>query len=117
MSLASIDPTAGPRLVRFGRNLKRARQLAGISQQRLADLSGVSQSVISRLERAMAPRLGLERLLQLQEVLGNALPLGECPHDHLCMWRPLTPDGRRSHTEALASGVSFWARLERSRRR
>jgi len=116
MSLPHTDPAADPHLVRFGRNLKRARQIAGISQQRLADLSGVSQSVISRLERALAPRLGLERLLQLQQVLGNALPLGECPHDHMCVWRPLTPDGQRSHTEPLAAGVSFWARLERSRR-
>lgn len=117
MLLADTDPAPDAHLVRFGRNLKRARQIAGISQQRLADLSGVSQSVISRLERARAPRLGLDRLLQLQQVLGNALPLGECPHDHLCVWRPLTADGQRSHTEPLASGVSFWDLLERSRRR
>src|SRR5688572_2263392 len=73
-------------LVRFGRNLRRARQIAGISQQRLADLSGVSQSVISRLERAKAPMVGLERLLMLERVLGSAWPLGECPHDHSCIW-------------------------------
>jgi DNA-binding XRE family transcriptional regulator len=39
------------RLIRFGLNLKRARQIAGMTQQRLAELSGVSQSVISRAER------------------------------------------------------------------
>lgn len=95
-------------LVRFGRNLRRARQIAGLSQQRLADLSGVSQSVISRLERAKAPMVGLERLLMLERVLGSAWPFGQCPHDHSCVWQALGPDGQRMHTAALARNDSIW---------
>ena len=94
-------------LVRFGRNLRRARQIAGLSQQRLADLSGVSQSVISRLERAKAPMVALERLLLLERVLGSAWPFGECPHDHSCVWRALGNEGQRMHTSALARNDSF----------
>src|SRR5215218_120626 len=95
-------------LVRFGRTLRRARQIAGLSQQRLADLSGVSQSVISRLERARAPMVGLERLLLLERVLGTAWPLGDCPHDHTCVWQPLGADGQRTHTPALSANASIW---------
>ena len=99
-------------VVRFGRNLRRARQIAGLSQQRLADLSGVSQSVISRLERAKAPMVGLERLLMLQRVLGSAWPFGECPHDHTCVWQALGPDGQRMHTPALSRNSSIWNYME-----
>ena len=111
MSVSHFDPSAQARLVAFGRNLRRARQIAGVSQRKLALLSGVSQSVISRLERARAPRLALERLLLLHDVLGGALPFGACPHDHTCVWQPLTPAGERSHTSALASGQDYWERL------
>ncbi|HUG49108.1 MAG TPA: helix-turn-helix transcriptional regulator [Candidatus Limnocylindria bacterium] len=111
MSVSHFDPNAQARLLAFGRNLKRARQVAGVSQRKLALLSGVSQSVISRLERARAPRLALERLLLLHDVLGGALPFGACPHDHSCVWQPLTPAGERSHTPALASGQDYWERL------
>jgi transcriptional regulator with XRE-family HTH domain len=95
-------------LVRFGRNVRRARHIAGLSQQRLADLSGVSQSVISRLERAKAPMIGLERLLMLERVLGSAFPFGECPHDHSCIWQQLGPEGQRTHTPTLATNRSYW---------
>lgn len=94
--------------LRFGRNVRRSRQIAGLSQQRLADLSGVSQSVISRLERGRAPMLGLQRLLMIQEVLGNAMAFGECPHDHSCVWQALGPDGRRMHTPLLAAKRTRW---------
>jgi transcriptional regulator with XRE-family HTH domain len=95
--------------LRFGRNLRRARQIAGLSQQRLADLSGVSQSVISRLERGKAPMHALERLLMIQEVLGSAFPLGECPHDHACVWQAIGSDGQRMHTPLLAANRPRWA--------
>lgn len=111
-----MDPLVEERLAQarlaFGRDIRRGRQIAGISQQKLAVLSGVSQSVISRLERGRAPRFSLERLLMLHRVLGNALPLGACPHDHHCVWRALTASGQRSHTEPLASGAPFWGRFK-----
>jgi transcriptional regulator with XRE-family HTH domain len=99
------DPEA---LRRFGRNLRRARQIAGLSQQRLADLSGVSQSVISRLERAKAPMVGLERLLLLARALGPAWPLGECPHDHSCVWQVLDADAQRQRSGTLDPNAAIW---------
>jgi Helix-turn-helix domain len=96
------------RLLAFGRNIRRARRCAGYSQQRLSDLSGVSQTVISRLERARAPRLGLERILALHEVLGGCLPLGACPHDHSCIWKPQSAqDDRARHAPGPAVGLGW----------
>jgi transcriptional regulator with XRE-family HTH domain len=43
----------------FARNLRRRRQAAGLSQQQLADRTGLHPTEISRLERAVRePRLG-----------------------------------------------------------
>jgi transcriptional regulator with XRE-family HTH domain len=81
-----------PRLVRFGRYVRRARHIAGMSQQRLADISGVSQPTVSRLERGLTPSMGVDKLAALAEVFGRSLPLGFCPHDHDCPWQP---DSRR----------------------
>jgi transcriptional regulator with XRE-family HTH domain len=95
-------------IIEFGLNLRRARHIAGLSQQRLADLSGVSQSVISRIERGKAPMVGLGRLLLLKRVLGAAWPFGECPHDHKCVWQALGPDLQRMHSAPLAANRSFY---------
>jgi transcriptional regulator with XRE-family HTH domain len=43
----------------FARNLRRRREAAGLSQQQLADRTGLHPTEISRLERAARePRLG-----------------------------------------------------------
>jgi transcriptional regulator with XRE-family HTH domain len=43
----------------FARNLRRRREAAGLSQQQLADRTGLHPTEISRLERAVRePRLG-----------------------------------------------------------
>jgi transcriptional regulator with XRE-family HTH domain len=78
-----------PTLVEFGRYLKRARGLSQLSQRRLAELSGLSQSTISRLERGIAPSVGIDRIVVLGRALRRALPLGTCPHEHDCPWQPL----------------------------
>lgn len=82
-------PPAEPdRLRTFGAVLRRARQCAGLSQQRLAYLAGVSQTLVSRLERGQARHVSLWRMLAIHGVLGGCLPLGVCPHDHACIWQP-----------------------------
>lgn len=44
---------------RFGKNLRKAREAAGLSQEGLADASGLHWSGVSRLERGeQEPRLG-----------------------------------------------------------
>ncbi len=58
-----------------------------MTQMRLEELSGVDQTMISRLERGRAPAASLYKLLRLQAILGAELPLGYCPHDHDCPWR------------------------------
>jgi len=79
----------------FGAALRRARHCAGLSQQRLALLAGVSQTLISRLERGQAAHVGLSRILAIQTALGGCLPLGFCPHDHACIWQPRTDAERQ----------------------
>jgi DNA-binding XRE family transcriptional regulator len=82
------DRDARERVVRFGTVFKAARERAGISQRELARRSGVPQSSISRVERGLAGRFSLERLTMVAAAMGNAFPLGLCPHeDHRCVWK------------------------------
>lgn len=80
-----------PVLTRLGIYVRRARRFAGRSQQSVADEIGIPQSQISRLERALAPSMDVERLGWIDAVLRGAFPLGYCPHVHQCRWQPLTP--------------------------
>ncbi len=75
----------------LGRYLRRSRQLAGMTQQQLADAAGVSQSMVSRLERGIGPALEVGRLLRTVQPLARLFPLGTCPHDHSCAWQPVKP--------------------------
>ncbi len=59
-----------------------------MSQMSLEWRSGVDQSLISRLELAKAPHASLERVVRLGQALGNSFPLGYCPHEHRCLYRP-----------------------------
>lgn len=95
-----VDPDSGrprlapePPLVLMGRYLRRARLLAGKTQQRVADDSGVSQSMVSRAERAVAPGMPLDRFVAMCQALDRLFPFGVCPHDHECAWQPI----RREH--------------------
>ncbi len=80
--LVPRDPRVISGLEDFGAALTEARVRIAMSQRRLELRSGASQSVISRAGRALAPRLGLERIVGLKLVLGDELPMGWCPHDH-----------------------------------
>jgi len=80
-----------PRVIATGRALKRARLMAGLSQSQLAVKSGISQSVISRFERGLAPGMSVERLTVLSEAVGWRFPIGFCPHDHDCKWPRIEP--------------------------
>src|SRR3954467_2773881 len=106
--MSPTDAKETDRVSAFGRILRRARHCAGLSQQRLADLSGVSQTTISRLERGKAPRTPIDRVLVLQAVLGGCLPMGVCPHDHHCIWKSRSKFELESlHRPAAVSGLSF----------
>lgn len=90
----------------FGVAIAEARARMAMSQRGIESRSGVSQSVISRTERALAPRLALDRVVGLKLALGNELPLGWCPHDHPCRWQPRvkraeSQQARRGHLALL----------------
>lgn len=78
-------------LLLIGRYFRRSRAYAGISQAQLAGMASVSQSMVSRLERARAPAMAFERFVDMGLVLGRLFPLGVCPHDHRCGWQPVPP--------------------------
>ena len=95
-----VIPTA--ELVAAGRLFWQARRRAGISQQRLAAKCGVSQSMISRFERGLAPAMGVRYLVAMANGLGRIFPFGTCPHDHECGWQPYKPP------EVHTSYVTGW---------
>ena len=91
-----------PHMVLFGARMRFGRMQAGISQRRLADLTGVSQSVISRLERGVATGIGLIYVVAIGMALGPDFPFGFYPHDDRCKWAydptdPKQPRPFRSH--------------------
>lgn len=95
----SFDPDSGRRrldagtpLIHLGRYFRRSRAYSGLSQAHLAEKAGVSQSMVSRTERARAPAMALERFVDMCLVLGRLFPLGACPHDHECGWQPIRPE-------------------------
>jgi DNA-binding Xre family transcriptional regulator len=102
--LQGLHPAMVDLMAAFGAFVRRARHCAGMTQQQLADRSGVSQSVISRLERGLAANIRLTRLLAIQAALGGCLPLGVCPHDHQCIWQPRTAQ-ERAHLRAPGSSA------------
>jgi transcriptional regulator with XRE-family HTH domain len=61
-----------------------------MSQRRLAAKAGVSQAVISRLERGVAHGLAAMRLVTIGMALGPNFPFGCCGHDHPCAF-PYNP--------------------------
>jgi transcriptional regulator with XRE-family HTH domain len=63
---------ASPLAVRFGRNLRRQRRRADLSQQELADLTGLHRVDIGRVERGeQLPRL--DTILKVSAGVGASL--------------------------------------------
>lgn len=85
------DELSAARLAELGGAIRRARLAHGLSQWGLESLALVDQTAISRLERGLAARFPVERLVRLKYVLGRELPLGDCPHDHACRWQSREP--------------------------
>ena len=91
-----------PDLVLFGARMRLGRRQLGLSQRRLAEVAGVSQSLISRLERGVATGIGLVYVVAIGMALGPEFPFGFCPHEHPCKWaydptNPRQPRPIRSH--------------------
>ena len=93
-----VDPETGRRelapgapLLHVGRYFRRSRAYAGLSQAELASRAGVTQSMVSRVERARAPGMSFDRFVDMCLTLGRLFPFGVCPHDHRCGWQPIQP--------------------------
>jgi hypothetical protein len=76
-----------PYFAMIGARFRNGRQMAVLSQRRLAAKAGISQSVVSRFERGMVRRMSAERIVRLALALGPWFPFGTCPHDDGCVWR------------------------------
>lgn len=63
-------------LADLGRLVRERRRQLGLSQVQLARRAGLSQTVISLLERGIQTELGLRKALRLLSVLGLALEAG-----------------------------------------
>lgn len=94
------DPGSGlygqwpvPEMVIVGARFRNGRHKTGLSQRRLAELAGVSQSNISRLERGVATGTSAERIIRIATAIGPHFPFGFCPHDHRCAY-PFDPRGK-----------------------
>src|SRR4051795_8031507 len=90
------DPRGDPKTVGvslLGRYIRRSRVLAGMTQRQLAAAAGVSQSMISRVERGLEPAVPTARLIRLVQPLARFFPFGMCPHDHNCTWQPVAMPG------------------------
>jgi transcriptional regulator with XRE-family HTH domain len=75
----------------LGQYVRRSRSFIRFSQRTLSDRTGVSQSKIARLELGRAGGLRTEDLVAVAGGLGQAFPLGFCPHNHRCLWLPIKP--------------------------
>ena len=88
--LMATWPVPGRTIV--GARFRNCRIKAGLSQRRLAELAGVSQSTISRLERGLVLGMRFEAAMRIAAAIGPSFPFGNCPHHqvHNCGW-PFDP--------------------------
>lgn len=77
-------------LAELGRELRQARHAAGLRQADVARASGVSASWISRVERGVAPEVGLRQLSIIAAVVGLDLSVRAYPGG-----APLRDEGHR----------------------
>jgi len=57
----------------LGRNVKRSRQLKGLTQEELAKKVGLTKDTISKIERAKQENIGMRYLILIQEELDIAM--------------------------------------------
>jgi transcriptional regulator with XRE-family HTH domain len=91
----------------LGSAIRRARELAGISQAELAHLAGVSQGAVSRLESARGlstPLVGVLRVLAALRAPLGTMPRSELPQD-LGALIDLTASGSQGSGSDLDTGL------------
>jgi transcriptional regulator with XRE-family HTH domain len=91
----------------LGSAIRRARELAGISQAELAQVAGVSQGAVSRLESARGlstPLVGVLRVLAALRAPFGTIPRSELPQD-LGLLLDLTAAGSKGSGTDLDTGL------------
>ena len=73
-----------PAMQEMGARIRSGRLAAGLSQRAIAELAGVSQSEVSRLERGQGGNISTYRFVAICFAIGSAFPFGNCPHNHNC---------------------------------
>ena len=89
-----------PDFVLVGARFRNGREVRKLTQRQVADMSGISQSVVSRFERGLVRRASAERIVRIALVLGPSFPFGFCPHDDGCPW-PRNPGAKKSFWDIL----------------
>jgi transcriptional regulator with XRE-family HTH domain len=97
---------------RFGAELRRCRYNAALTQDELAERSGVAQSTISRLERGLIPHAAMLKIVLIGNALERKFPLGYCPHEHHCAWDRLDPEGRPIERPTTLAERAFMRSIE-----
>jgi DNA-binding XRE family transcriptional regulator len=92
---------ADPDFIMIGARFRNGRNQAGLSQRRLADKAGISQSVVSRFERGLVRKMSAERIVRLALALGPKFPFGCCPHDDGCPWPRVVDDKPKTFWQML----------------
>jgi transcriptional regulator with XRE-family HTH domain len=82
-----------PEMELLGARFRNGRRQAGLSQRQVAWRAGVSQSLVSRVERGLATGTTAERLIRIAEAIGPSFPFGFCPHHQNCAY-PYDPRRR-----------------------
>ena len=57
-------------VIELGRDLRDARRLSGLSQERVADSAGISHSHLSRIEHGLVPNLSIDLAARLASIVG-----------------------------------------------
>ena len=66
-------------VIELGRDLRDARRLAGLSQERVSKTAGISHSHLSRIERGLVPNLSIELASRLAAAVGLDLSVRTFP--------------------------------------
>ena len=74
-----IAPRTRRQLTQLGASLRRARNEAGLTQDQLGDLAGVSRQLVSRVESG-SPRGEIGRVVQIAAALGLRLVVAPTAH-------------------------------------
>ena len=99
------NETPTPETIEVGLRFRLGRRQAGLSQRRVADRSGISQSEISRLERGLTPGMSAYRVFAIALALGPRFPFGSCPHDHRCVYSGDKPQDELMRRAGVMRGL------------